>query len=160
MAALRDLALQVGVENPKTILQSGNLVFECSGKAAELEASLEAIVQANLGMQIPFCVRSEAEIGLVVSRNPFLKEAIEDPGQLLVTFLKSHVDIHVEAELKEKWAGPEAFCLATTHLYTYYPQGVGTSKLPARLVEKCVGVGTARNWNTLLKIDALFKQSV
>jgi uncharacterized protein (DUF1697 family) len=40
--------------------------------------------------------------------------------------------------------------------YLVYPDGVGRSKLTATLVEKHLGCrGTARNWNTVLKLDAM-----
>ena len=40
------------------------------------------------------------------------------------------------------------------HLYMVFPDGVGTSKAPA-LAGKKLGAGTARNWNTVLKLAAL-----
>jgi uncharacterized protein (DUF1697 family) len=36
-----------------------------------------------------------------------------------------------------------------------FPDGVGTSKLPALLDRKLGARGTGRNWNTVLKISAL-----
>jgi uncharacterized protein (DUF1697 family) len=41
-------------------------------------------------------------------------------------------------------------------LYIYYPAGIGRSKLSAALIERQLRVrGTARNWNTVLKLAAL-----
>jgi uncharacterized protein (DUF1697 family) len=42
------------------------------------------------------------------------------------------------------------------HLYIVYPDGIGTSKLTGTAIERALGVrGTARNWNTVLKLLAL-----
>jgi uncharacterized protein (DUF1697 family) len=44
----------------------------------------------------------------------------------------------------------------TRHAYIYYPDGAGNSKLTPRLIEtKLETRGTARNWNTVLKLQAL-----
>ena len=40
--------------------------------------------------------------------------------------------------------------------YFAYPDGIGTSKLTITMIEKALGTrGTARNWNTVLKLGAL-----
>jgi uncharacterized protein (DUF1697 family) len=37
-----------------------------------------------------------------------------------------------------------------------YPEGVGSSRLTTALIEKKLGTrGTARNWNTVLKLGAM-----
>ncbi len=42
------------------------------------------------------------------------------------------------------------------HLYITYPDGAGRSKLTGTFIEKKLGTsGTARNWNTVLKLDVL-----
>jgi len=54
---------------------------------------------------------------------------------------------HKDKELKEllELRGPE--------IYLYYPDGVGRSKLTGAVIEsKLDAAGTARNWNTLLKL--------
>ena len=41
-------------------------------------------------------------------------------------------------------------------LYLVYPDGVGPSKLTITVIERKLGLrGTARNWNTTLKLAAL-----
>ena len=40
--------------------------------------------------------------------------------------------------------------------YFVYPDGVGRSKLTIQVIEKALGTrGTARNWNTVLKLGEL-----
>jgi uncharacterized protein (DUF1697 family) len=44
--------------------------------------------------------------------------------------------------------------------YVVYPDGAGRSKLTNVMIEKTLGArGTARNWNTVLKLDALVRDS-
>ena len=47
--------------------------------------------------------------------------------------------------------GPETVHVAGRHLYIVYPEGIGDSKL------KLDVRGTARNWNTVLKLQALLR---
>ena len=45
-------------------------------------------------------------------------------------------------------------------LYIVYPDGIGRSKLTNQLIERMLGTrGTARNWNTVLKLAAAFVNS-
>jgi len=45
---------------------------------------------------------------------------------------------------------------AGREIFAVYPDGIGRSRLTMAVIEKHLGVrGTARNWNTVLKLDAL-----
>jgi uncharacterized protein (DUF1697 family) len=44
-------------------------------------------------------------------------------------------------------------------LYMVYPDGIGRSKLTIAVIEKALATrGTARNWNTVLKLQALAQE--
>jgi uncharacterized protein (DUF1697 family) len=52
--------------------------------------------------------------------------------------------------------GPEIVRADGRHLYIVYPVGIGKSRLTNVVIEKKLGIrGTARNWNTVLKLAAL-----
>jgi uncharacterized protein (DUF1697 family) len=71
------------------------------------------------------------------------------------------VDKSVLGELVKVIPGREQVKLSGQALYLVYPDGIGTSKLTAALIEKKMGVaGTARNWNTAQKIAALLDTAV
>ena len=49
--------------------------------------------------------------------------------------------------------GRETFRAAGRNAYVVYPDGIGRSKLTNALIEKTLETrGTARNWNTVLKL--------
>src|SRR5262245_11907291 len=88
MADLRKLADGCGLTNVRTLLQSGNLVFECGEHdAATLEGMIERALVKKLGVDTPVIVRSAADWRGVVKANPFPAEAKKDPGRLLVMSL-------------------------------------------------------------------------
>jgi uncharacterized protein (DUF1697 family) len=71
-------------------------------------------------------------------------------------FLKSAPPAENVDALRRTIAGPERIEAAGSHLYAYYPAGVGTSKLTAALIERKLGTrGTGRNWNTVRKLNEL-----
>src|SRR3954470_10617494 len=89
MADLRELASGLGLQNPKTLLQSGNLVFEDKGRPPlRLESILEAEVKKTLHVETKFFVRSADEFDEAVGANPFRAEAVADPGRLIALFCK------------------------------------------------------------------------
>ena len=157
MADLRELIAALGYREVRTLLQSGNAVFSGGTRAgAALETQLEKEILKQLGLHTAFLVRSTDELADVVARNPLPNEAKHDPGHLLVMFLKATPAAHAVEALQAAVRGPEVIRAGAQHLYISYPDGIGRSKLTGTSIEKKLGtIGTARNWNTVLKIAAL-----
>jgi len=155
MADLRALAEASGLSAVRTLLQSGNLVFQAKHSSATLEKLLEAALAKKAGLTTPVLVRSASEWHALLEANPFPAEAKSDPSHLLVMPLKAKLEKAAVAELARSIVGRERVKLAGQTLYLVYPDGIGESKLTAALIEKKIGVpGTARNWNTAQKIAA------
>ncbi|HEV2737817.1 MAG TPA: DUF1697 domain-containing protein [Candidatus Elarobacter sp.] len=157
MADLRAFFGALGFRDARTLLQSGNVVFSGTAQTdAELEVRLEKEAAKRLGLRTSFLVRSAAEWADVVARNPFPNEAQRDPSRLHVMFLKSAPAAPAVEALQAAVTGPEVVRAGARHLYITYPDGAGRSKLTGALIEKKLGTtGTARNWNTVLKLAAL-----
>jgi uncharacterized protein (DUF1697 family) len=157
MSDLRDLLAGLGFDGARSLLQSGNLVFRCSAQTdASLERMLEAEAEKKLGLHADFVIRSAKEWKAVVARNPFRKEAERDPSHLVVMFLKAAPKASDVKEVQAAIVGPEIVRVDGRHLYIVYPAGIGKSRLTNVLIEKKLGIrGTARNWNTVLKLNAL-----
>jgi uncharacterized protein (DUF1697 family) len=156
MSRLREVAADAGLAKPRTLLQSGNLLFESAARSsAPLEKLLEATLLAELGVKTPVLVRSAKEWRAIVAQNPFPDEARADPGHLLVMPLKAVPARGAVAELERAIVGRERVKLNGQQLYLVYPDGIGRSKLTGALIDKKLGVsGSARNWNTTLKLLA------
>jgi uncharacterized protein (DUF1697 family) len=156
MADLRAVAEGLGYGGVKTLLQSGNLVFDAKGKAAALEKSLEAALKKEVGLEADFMVRTARELEAVIAANPFPAEAKSDPAHLVVMFLKDRATAKAVDAVREAVKGREVVQHNGRELYITYSDGIGTSKLTGAIIEKKLGVrGTARNWNTVMKLAAL-----
>ena len=166
MSDLRGVFEALGFASVRTLLQSGNVVFDSTGRratAATLEQLLEAETAKRRGVPADCFVRTAAEWEQIVEGNPFGAEAKRDPGRLVVTFLKAEPRADAVKALQAGAAekGPEAIRAAGRHLYATYPAGIGRSKLTNAVIEKVLGTrATARNWNTVLKVAAALGQDV
>jgi uncharacterized protein (DUF1697 family) len=157
MSELRDMLTKLGYAGARTLLQSGNLVFDSKSRSgAALETFLETETEKRLGCRTLYHVRTVKEWEQIIARNPFPDEAERDPGHLIVLFLKEAPGPKAAATLQAGIKGPELVGTAGRHAYIFYPDGIGRSTLSSSLIERNLGKGgTARNWNTVLKLGAL-----
>jgi uncharacterized protein (DUF1697 family) len=160
MAELRSLAESLGLKEARTLLQSGNLVFKASRRTATaLERLLEVETERRLGLGIAFVVRSAVEWDTIVASNPFPKQAESDPSHLLVMPLKTQPRSDAVVALQSAISGSETVRADGRQLYLVYPDGIARSKLTNALIERKLGCGgTARNWNTVLKLARLAQE--
>ena len=156
MAELRQMAEALGYAEPRTLLQSGNLLFRAAGSsAAAVERALREGSRRALGVEIEFFVRTAAEWAALVSENPFPREAKADPGHLLAMPLSGAPGRGPITALENAIPGRERFRVIGRTAYLVYPDGVGRSRFTVALIERTLGVrATGRNWNTVLKIAA------
>jgi uncharacterized protein (DUF1697 family) len=157
MAALRELCEKQGFKDPRTLLQSGNLVVRTGRTTpAALSKKLEAMIRARFGADIRVIVRTPDDLRDVVKRNPFPAAAKNDPSHLLVTFLGDAPTRDAAKALAQWKHATEPHKVDSRELYTHYASGAGTSKFAGPVIEKTLATpGTARNWNTINKLIAL-----
>jgi uncharacterized protein (DUF1697 family) len=161
MADLRELVASLGFAGATTWLQSGNLIFNGGRKTSTvLETLLERETAKRLGVTVDYVIRNTAELAKVVADTPFPKGATNNPSHHLVVFLKTAVTAKAVKELQDSIQGPEVVRGEGKHVYIIYPAGIGTSKVTGTLIERKLGTrGTARNWNTVLKLLTLAGES-
>ena len=157
MTDLRDTASSLGLGDVRTVLQSGNLVFGASGRSpAAIERALEAAIESRHGLPTDCFVRTAREWAALVRDNPFRAEARTDPGHLVLMCLKGASDAPAVKSLSAAITGSERVHAIGRHLYIVYPDGIGRSRLTGILIERTLNTrGTARNWNTVLKLAAM-----
>lgn len=160
MSDLRDLLDQLGFEEPRSLLQSGNLVFRAARPAgASLERLLETEAEKRLQLRTEFFVRSAKEWKGVVAGNPFTEEAARDPGHLLVMFFRDVLRTDAVHALQAAITGRERVRAEGKQAYIVYPDGIGRSRVTNAFIEKKLGSrGTGRNWNTVLKLGLLAEE--
>lgn len=157
MQELVQLLESLGLVNVKTYIQSGNVVFQSiqtqpSTLAEEISTAIEQRHRFKPQVMI---LRSE-DLETAVSQNPF-PQATEDHKTLHFYFLESipsNPDLTMLEAVKTE---TEQFKLLDQVFYLHAPDGIGRSKLAAK-VEKAMGVPTtARNWRTVSKVLEMAK---
>jgi len=157
MHDLRALLADLGLTNIRSLLQTGNVVFDSrGGSPVELERQLEGAAAKRLGLDTVFLVRTAREWQEIVAANPFPAEAEENPGQLVVMPLKEIPERDRVAGLEASIVGREVVCALDRQLYIVYRDGIGRSRLTSSVIERRLATrGTARNWKTATKLAAL-----
>jgi uncharacterized protein (DUF1697 family) len=159
MARLRDALTDAGPEEVATVLQSGNVVFRSRASAGAAAKVVAATIEETFGLQIGVVIRSAAELAAVAATNPFLDEEPDrDAKTLHVAFLSDRPSAAAVAKLDPDRSPPDSFSVSGREIYLSYPDGSGRSRLTLDYLERTLGVkGTARNWNTVLRIQTLFE---
>ncbi len=151
MDRLRELCAKLGAKNPRTYVQSGNLVFEAAGSASEWTAKLEKKLAGESRLPVSVMVRTAAEMSAVLGGNPFLKEKGIDTARLAVAFLQHAPAKPALAALSALKIGSERFHCAGKEIYLHCPDGFADSKL--YMLDKVLAQRTTtRNWNTVTKL--------
>ena len=153
MERLREICSQLGFNHVRTYVQSGNVVFQAGGTAANLRAAIERKLLGETRLPVTVLLRTPAELKSILSRNPFIKEKGIDTTRLHVTFLCEPAAADGLKKLGEIKAGADRFRAAGTEIYLHCPDGYGNTKLSNSAIEKALGQrATTRNWNTVNKL--------
>ncbi len=153
MDALRALYESLGLRNPQTYIQSGNVVFRTSERdTSKLAARIESAIEKKCSFRPDVILRTESELRDVIARNPFAKRNGIEPNKLAVIFLAQEPEPAARTAVLSIKPDPEELHLLGRELYIYFPDGMGRSKLPAALAKAMKNAGTARNWNTVAKL--------
>ena len=75
MTDLRNFIAEVGLQDCRSLLQSGNLIFTSSVRTgAELERFLESEAADRLSLDVDFFVRTPEEWKSIIRQNPFARK--------------------------------------------------------------------------------------
>jgi uncharacterized protein (DUF1697 family) len=155
MAVLRDALEDVGCSDVITYIQSGNVVLTMPERVpADASAWLERLVSELAGHVVPVVLRTRADLQRTVAKNPYPRAAAKE---LHVVFFADPPPKKIVSGLELGKFAPEHCTLAGRDLYLRLPDGMGRAKLPVALDKAGrsfhpPAVGTARNWNTVLKL--------
>lgn len=148
----RAMATDLGLGNPRTLLASGNLVVESDQDPAALETAMEAETGRRFGRCIETIVRTPEQWAALIAANPFPDQARAAPTQLLAMVMKDGIKPGALAALRAFAVGEERVEAVGDTLFFWHPDGIGASKMAARAQPRLIGLGTGRNWNTVLKL--------
>jgi uncharacterized protein (DUF1697 family) len=146
MADLRRLADGLGWTGVRTYVASGNLVFRAKGQAGALADALRAAMKEEIAVDVPVVVLPGDAVRAALAACPFDPE---EGKQVHVFFLFGPVTVDA-AQLLALRRPSEQLVVEDTRAWLHTPEGVGTSKLAAKIDRVIRGASmTGRNLNTL-----------
>lgn len=156
MVDLRRMLEHLGHVNVRTLLNSGNAVFDVAraSTVAQLVSTIETAIETTFGFTSRSFVLPAALLDVVVRENPLIDQ-VDNPSRLLVAFPASAADRGRLASIEtQKW-GTDAFAVGSHAAYLWCRGGILASALPEAVSRVLKGDVTTRNWATVLKLQAL-----
>ncbi|WP_183757209.1 DUF1697 domain-containing protein [Rhizobium sp. BK181] len=147
MSDLRDMATDIGYRNPRTLVSTGNIVFEAEAVAlVDMEATLEAAFRARFGKPVDIIVRKGTDWQKLAKSNPFLDG---EGSQVIVRVMRKPLPAAAMATLRPYADPTQRMALTGGDLWIDFADKPSQWKLLSALTTKRMGVGTLRNWNTV-----------
>jgi uncharacterized protein (DUF1697 family) len=154
MAEFRHLLEELGYSQVRTLLNSGNAVFESSGRAKAKHAqAIAAALQARFGVSTPVIVKSAAELAAIVRGNPIVPPDA-DHSRFLVAMAADGATLQSLKPLVSLAHERERFVITKDAAYLHCPGALLESKVAEALLGKVGKSVTSRNWATVLKLAA------
>lgn len=155
---LREVLTEAGFGNVRTYINSGNAVLTSNKKAEEVEREIALLTARHFGFSKEILVISSKDFDRMVEKNPFHEET-KEPTKLHLFVLKSEPEQAAIAALKGKATDTENLEVVGKALYFHTPMGVSNSKLAPK-IDRVLGVAiTARNWNSVLKLQSMAREA-
>ena len=151
MAELRRAFEDAGFTNVKTVLSSGNVVFDGPKMATPaIEKKVEAAIEKGLGKAFMTIVRPVEGLRKLLARDPYKAFKVKPGAKRIVTFLRTPP---AALELPIEQDNARILHLEGNDLFTAY---LPTPKGPVfmQLIEKAAGgkAQTTRTWQTIEKV--------
>lgn len=145
----------LGCTHIKTYIQSGNALYQTDKSKAEVGKAIGLAIEQLHVFKPNILILDKSELSAAIENNPFPT----DNGKVLHFFFLSDLPKNPDFEnLQALKVESESFELINRVFYLYAPDGIGRSKLVPK-IEKNMGTPTtARNWNTVSKVNSLLAE--
>lgn len=157
MADFRALLEGLGGHDVRTLLNSGNAVFDAARHGGDrLAEAIGAALQERLGVLVPVVVKSAAEFDAALAGAPrWPPEA--DPSRILVAFGADAAALQALRVIEPLVAPGEQFGIGEHAAYLHCAGGLLDSRAGSALLGKAGRGITTRNWATATKLAALLR---
>lgn len=154
MDSLKKTFESLNLENVRTYIQSGNVIFSAlETSEIDLEEKIEKQIETDFGFKVPVIVKTTAAFKQIVEQNPWIKDTQKESKFLHVTLLGSKPNQNDFKSVEEKKQDDEEIHFTGDVVYLYCPNGYGKTKLNNSFIEQKLKVkATTRNWKTATEL--------
>lgn len=155
MVELKKTFESLGFQNVKTLLASGNVLFETPKKSTDmLVKQIQEKLEHELGHEVGVVLRTMEEIQNLVDVNPFKNIEMTQQTRLYVTFLPEKQERAVIIPHESTGRDFRILHISASEVYSVVilSQDRGTTDLMSFLEKEFGRKVTTRNWNTIARI--------
>lgn len=158
MADWRSMMEDLGLQKPRTLITTGNAIFESRGATVrKLEIQLEDAFEHRFGRRVDTIVRAAFPFRRLAAANPFPKESERDGARVVARVMRKPVDSDSVAALIPYLTQGERLKIIEGDLWVHFKQEPSRSRLMPLLASKRLGIGTVRNWNTIRRLNEMLR---
>jgi uncharacterized protein (DUF1697 family) len=151
MSDLKSIADELGLDQVRTYIASGNLLFASNKPEEKLRKMLEKRLQAHMAKDVRVVLRTADELDAVVRANPFP----DGRGNSVQAFFMNEKPPADLLDTVRNQAADERVAAGAREVYVAYGEkGIGRSRMRIPVAE----AGTARNMNTVAKLAELARE--
>lgn len=157
MSELRAIAQSLGHTNVRSLVSSGNLVFETNETSVPaIEQALEKAFAAFHGKHVDIIVKTAEDWRRIVASNPFPAESGTAPDWVGIRIMRDVLRPDLADFLRPYQTDGERVAIVDGHVWVHYQGQASLSKLAGQLTPRRMGgIGTARNWNTVRRLGEM-----
>jgi uncharacterized protein (DUF1697 family) len=157
MPVLRVCFEKAGFKDVRTLLSSGNVVFQTrSTSERSLEKRIEAAISDRLGQEFMTFVRTQGALDSMLASDPYRSHGLSPDAKRVVTFLRDPPAARLRLPIELH--GARVLCVRGREAFSAY---VRTPHGPVfmDLIETTFGKQvTTRTWNTVAKVATDLKK--
>jgi uncharacterized protein (DUF1697 family) len=161
MAELCRACGDAGLEDVRSYIASGNLVFTSSKEPDDAAAVVERAIADRFDLEVDVMARSSTQWSRCAAANPFPEASESEPNRVFLLLAKKRPAAASVAAIRERASKGESIELAGGGLWIHSPRSVARSILFASgVIDRAVGAPvTARNWRTVVALRDLARVS-
>lgn len=153
MDALKTMLENIGFQNIRTYLQSGNVFVDSEEDASKVGFMIRQEIFKVFGHEVPIIVITKEDLESCFKNNPFFKEKDVDTKKLYVAFVSSVLKKESINDLKISQFKPDEASIDGNKVFIKYTNPAGRTKFDQKYIEKKLNViSTIRNWNTVTNL--------
>jgi uncharacterized protein (DUF1697 family) len=159
MEALKTMLVNMGFQNVRTYLQSGNVFLDSEEEASKVGFMIKQEIFKVFGHEVSVIIITKKDLELCFENNPYVKEKDIDTKKLYVAFVSTVLKKENINDLKISQFKPDEASIDGNRIFIKYDIGAGKTRLEGKYIEKKLNViVTMRNWNTVTNLLEIYNQ--
>lgn len=162
MSELKSQLTILGLNNVKTYIQSGNIIFESEEKKEVLNSKIENLIKNNFKIATSVIIKTFNEFEKILVNCPYSEEeinkfkSISDNECFYVAFFDQELSDNERTTLSNLHTDNESYKIIDNNIYMLFGNSIRNSKITSH-IQKMKNPSTIRNWKTINKITTIMK---